>query len=80
MKTETIDTPAYCVSGQESCEASRKVHAWLAAKAASGCTVEWKIRGTDSLGVMWQVVTDPAHPYAEFSDCIDMTGREFYMN
>jgi hypothetical protein len=80
MTIKPDQRPAYCVSGQESQEASRKVRAWLAAKAAAGCTVEWKICGTDNLGVVWQVVNDPAHPYSEFSDYIDMTGCEGRMN
>ena len=80
MKNTTLETPAYCVSGPESCAAARKVHAWLEAKTAAGCTVEWKIRGSENLGVIWQVITDPLRPYAEFSEYIDMYGNTGSMN
>jgi hypothetical protein len=77
MKNSEI---SYCVSTQATCDLTKKITEWIAARRAEGWAVDLIIKEDQGRPVaMWQCVSHPIQ-YREFTDCIGMDGREFQMN
>ena len=83
MKTLESEPISYCVYSSDCSDIRKKILAWIAARESEGWIVEMQIKEDDGRpAVMWQCVkhVDPVKNYAEFTACIGMCGREFYMN
>lgn len=73
---------SYCCSNSETIALTQQIRDWIAGRVAEGWTVAFSVHhDTDGrTGVKWQCISNPAHPYQEFTPCISMTGREMLMN
>lgn len=73
MKTQM----SFLCSTIETCGASAKIHAWIAARESEGWTVDFTVRcdGDDS-GILWQCTKHKDGSYSEFTPSIDMFGNE----